>query len=60
MAKCLFCSIIARQAHYWPVYEDDATVAILDIAPATPAHTLVLLAATRKTSGPFQRTKLPA
>ncbi len=39
---CIFCSIIDGLAPAWEVYEDDATVAFLDVGPATPGHTLVV------------------
>lgn len=39
---CVFCSIVAEEAPAFRVYEDMASVAVLDIAPATPGHTLVL------------------
>ena len=39
---CVFCAIVAGKTPSWTVYEDDATVAFLDIAQATPGHTLVV------------------
>lgn len=42
MAECIFCSIIQGEARSWNVYEDEATVAFLDIGQATPGHTLVV------------------
>jgi len=40
--QCLFCSIIAGDIAAKKVYEDDKTIAILDINPASPGHVLVL------------------
>ncbi len=42
MDECIFCSIATGQAQFWRVYEDEATVAFLDIGQATPGHTLVV------------------
>ncbi len=39
---CVFCDIIARRAPAHIVYEDDATVAFMDIAPIHEGHTLVV------------------
>jgi len=39
---CLFCKIIDGSIPSEKVYEDDKVVAILDINPVTPGHTLVL------------------
>ncbi|MBM4032966.1 MAG: HIT family protein [Planctomycetes bacterium] len=41
-ADCIFCKIIAGQVPSERVYEDDAVVAFLDIAPLAPGHTLVV------------------
>ena len=40
--KCIFCDVIARTTPSFPVYEDDETLAFLDIFPATEGHTLVV------------------
>ncbi len=42
MSNCLFCRIIAGEIPASRVYEDDDCVAILDIMPVNPGHTLVL------------------
>src|SRR4051794_18025248 len=42
MTTCIFCSIAAGEAPAWRVYEDEKTVAFLDVAPATRGHTLVI------------------
>jgi histidine triad (HIT) family protein len=39
---CIFCRIIAGDIPAHKVYEDDATLAFLDINPATRGHTLVI------------------
>jgi histidine triad (HIT) family protein len=39
---CLFCSIIAKSVPAHRVYEDDATLAFLDIHPVHPGHLLVI------------------
>lgn len=39
---CVFCEIIAKRAPAHIVYEDDATVAFMDIAPIHEGHTLVV------------------
>ena len=42
MTTCTFCSIVAGTARSWVVHEDETAVAVLDRAPATQGHTLVL------------------
>ncbi len=42
MRNCLFCRIIAGDAPATRLYEDDAVVAINDVAPQAPLHALVL------------------
>ena len=39
---CVFCSIINGSAPAYRVYEDEATLAFLDIGPFTRGHTLVV------------------
>ena len=39
---CIFCQIVAGTIPSHKVYEDDATLAFLDIHPAAPGHTLVI------------------
>ena len=39
---CLFCKIINGEIHYYKIYEDDYTLAFLDISQETKGHTLVL------------------
>jgi histidine triad (HIT) family protein len=40
--QCIFCQIIAGKVQSRKVYEDDQTLAILDINPANPGHLLLL------------------
>ena len=42
MADCLFCKIIAGEIPSTRVYEDERTVAFMDINPATRGHLLVV------------------
>ncbi len=39
---CIFCKIVAGELPSHKVYEDEATLAFLDINPATRGHTLVV------------------
>lgn len=40
--NCIFCRIIGGEVPALKVYEDERTLAFLDIHPSTPGHTLVL------------------
>jgi len=42
MADCIFCRIVAGEVEAFKVYEDDDSLAFLDINPAAPGHTLVV------------------
>jgi len=42
MEKCIFCEIAAKRIPSNIVYEDGDFIAILDINPLTPGHTLVI------------------
>lgn len=42
MADCVFCAIVAGDSPAHVIYEDEHTVAFLDIAPFTRGHTLVV------------------
>ena len=42
MQDCLFCKIAAKQIPAYVVYEDDHTLAFLDIMPRTTGHTMVI------------------
>ncbi len=39
---CVFCRIVAGEAPAHPVYEDESTMAFMDINPATDGHVLVV------------------
>jgi histidine triad (HIT) family protein len=40
--SCIFCQIAASTAPSYQVYEDDTSVAFLDLAPLREGHTLVI------------------
>ena len=42
MAECPFCQIIAGEAPVRKVYEDEQTLAFLDLHPISRGHTLVI------------------
>lgn len=42
MTDCIFCKIIAGELPSWKVYEDEHTVALLDLYPVHKGHTLVV------------------
>ncbi len=42
MEDCLFCKIVAGDIPCYKVYEDDRTLAFLDINPINKGHTLVI------------------
>ncbi len=42
MESCIFCSIVKGEIPSTKVYEDDETLAFLDIKPVNPGHTLVI------------------
>jgi histidine triad (HIT) family protein len=42
VATCLFCQIVARQAHADIEYEDEHVLAFRDIYPKAPVHLLVI------------------
>ncbi|MGB2580450.1 MAG: HIT family protein [Minisyncoccia bacterium] len=42
MNDCLFCKIVAGEIPSAKVYEDDSTLAFLDIRPVNIGHTLVI------------------
>jgi diadenosine tetraphosphate (Ap4A) HIT family hydrolase len=39
---CVFCAIVSEEAPASVVYEDDATVAFMDLRSVTPGHVLVV------------------
>ncbi|HLF92640.1 MAG TPA: HIT family protein [Planctomycetota bacterium] len=42
MADCIFCKILKGEIAAQKVYEDEKSVAILDINPVAPGHALVM------------------
>lgn len=42
MDDCLFCKIIAGSIPAQTIYEDDHTLAFLDVRPRSPGHTMVI------------------
>ena len=40
--KCVFCAIVEGRIPSHTVYEDEKTLAFLDIHPSAPGHTLVI------------------
>jgi histidine triad (HIT) family protein len=42
MSECIFCEILAARAPCHRVYEDDLTLALMDLFPVAPGHTLVI------------------
>lgn len=42
VADCLFCRIVAGEIPSTRVYEDEAVLAIRDIAPRAPTHILIM------------------
>lgn len=40
--KCIFCGIISGEIHSFKIYEDNKFIAILDIFPVTPGHTILM------------------
>ena len=43
MDDCIFCKIIKGDLPSYKVYEDEFTLAFLDINPIAPGHTLIIL-----------------
>jgi len=41
MSDCVFCKIVARKIPASTVYEDEASVAFMDIGQVNPGHVLV-------------------
>jgi histidine triad (HIT) family protein len=42
MPECIFCKIVKGEIPSYKVYEDEKTLAFLDIHPVNPGHTLVI------------------
>ncbi len=49
VTECLFCRIGRREIEAEVIYEDESSMAILDIHPRVPGHTMVIPKAHRKT-----------
>ena len=41
-SNCIFCKIVAGQIPCFKLFEDDATVAFMDVNPANPGHALAV------------------
>ncbi len=41
-SDCIFCTIVAGEIPSFKLYEDDATLAFMDINPFNPGHCLVI------------------
>ncbi len=50
MTGCIFCKIVVGELPSYKIYEDDTTLAILDIHPVAPGHTLVIPKSTNSTN----------
>lgn len=42
MIMCIFCNIIDKEALAYRIYEDEMTLAFLDIHPLSDGHTLII------------------
>ncbi|MCB2226281.1 MAG: HIT family protein [Desulfarculaceae bacterium] len=40
--SCIFCDIVAGKIPCYKVYEDERTLAFMDVNPVTPGHVLVI------------------
>lgn len=40
--SCIFCRIIRGEIPAYKIYEDERTLAFLDISPSAPGHTLII------------------
>ena len=40
--NCIFCKIVTGEIPSFKIYEDDQTLAFMDINPASPGHALVI------------------
>jgi histidine triad (HIT) family protein len=40
--SCVFCAIVAGRIPSHKIYEDERTLAFLDLHPSTPGHTLII------------------
>jgi histidine triad (HIT) family protein len=42
MADCIFCKITKKEIPAEIIYEDETTIAVLDVNPRAPGHTMIL------------------
>ena len=45
MSECIFCKIVDREAPAAVVYEDDVTIAFMDLGQVNPGHVIVAVKA---------------
>lgn len=55
---CIFCQIVSGEIPSYKVYEDEKTLAFLDITPVNPGHTLVIPKAHYQDLGDIPDTEL--
>ncbi|MEK7547020.1 MAG: HIT family protein [Patescibacteria group bacterium] len=49
MSDCIFCGIGAKEIRAEKIYEDNDTIAVLDVHPRAPGHAIVITKAHRET-----------
>jgi histidine triad (HIT) family protein len=42
VSECIFCAVAAGRAERSLIYEDETSVAVMDISPVNPGHVLVI------------------
>ncbi|MFA6407379.1 MAG: HIT family protein [Candidatus Paceibacterota bacterium] len=42
MSECIFCKIVKKEIPSEIIYEDDVALAVLDVHPVAPGHTMIL------------------
>ena len=58
MDTCIFCKLIAKQIPSYIVYEDEHTVAFIDIFGATDGHVMVIHRRHEETMLGYQDTEI--
>lgn len=43
MENCIFCKLVKKEIPSLSVYEDDATIAFMELNPSAPGHVMVIL-----------------